>query len=151
VAGSSVRTAVLDNLWLADLTQMQATYAQCPEGRPGWFPVSVDRADAQLNTWRAVSIAHGSCNYEQSGKLCAMDLQWIRNGLYQCTCIHAFACTVVVRTKRYHGCRLCTGCCSVPPWRRTLPSSRIWILVRVWTGMRPGCPGAVHSVTGVGR
>jgi hypothetical protein len=26
VAGSSVRTAVLDNLWLADLTQM-ATYA----------------------------------------------------------------------------------------------------------------------------
>jgi hypothetical protein len=38
VAGSSVRTAVLDNLWLADLTQMQATYAQCPEGRPGWFP-----------------------------------------------------------------------------------------------------------------
>jgi hypothetical protein len=37
VAGSSVRTAVLDNLWLADLTQMQATYAQCPEGRPGWF------------------------------------------------------------------------------------------------------------------
>jgi hypothetical protein len=28
VAGSSVRTAVLDNLWLADLTQMQATYAQ---------------------------------------------------------------------------------------------------------------------------
>jgi hypothetical protein len=27
VAGSSVRTAVLDNLWLADLTQMQATYA----------------------------------------------------------------------------------------------------------------------------
>jgi hypothetical protein len=32
-----VRTAVLDNLWLADLTQMQATYAQCPEGRPGWF------------------------------------------------------------------------------------------------------------------
>jgi hypothetical protein len=24
-AGSSVRTAVLDNLWLADLTQMQAT------------------------------------------------------------------------------------------------------------------------------
>jgi hypothetical protein len=41
VAGSSVRTAVLDNLWLADLTQMQAT-AQCPEGRPGWFPVSAD-------------------------------------------------------------------------------------------------------------
>jgi hypothetical protein len=27
VAGSSVRTAVLDNLWLADLTQMQATRA----------------------------------------------------------------------------------------------------------------------------
>jgi hypothetical protein len=34
VAGSSVRTAVLDNLWLADLTQMQGS----PEGRPGWFP-----------------------------------------------------------------------------------------------------------------
>jgi hypothetical protein len=37
VAGSSVRTAVLDNLWLADLTQMQATYAQCPEADQGGF------------------------------------------------------------------------------------------------------------------
>jgi hypothetical protein len=53
VAGSSVRTAVLDNLWLADLTQMQATYAQCPEGRPGWFPKCLlIQGDAQLNTWR---------------------------------------------------------------------------------------------------
>jgi hypothetical protein len=30
-----VRTAVLDNLWLADLTQMQATYAR-PEGQGGF-------------------------------------------------------------------------------------------------------------------
>jgi hypothetical protein len=35
VAGSSVRTPYWIT-WLADLTQMQATYA-LPEGRPGWF------------------------------------------------------------------------------------------------------------------
>jgi hypothetical protein len=58
------------------------------------------------------------------------------------TCIRA--CTVVVH-KAIPWLPLCTGCCSVPPWRRTLPSSRIRILVRVWTGMRPR---AVHSVTG---
>jgi hypothetical protein len=58
-----VRTAVLDNLWLADLTQMQATYAQCPEGSQGGFQCLLIQADAQLNTWRC-SIAHGSCNYE---------------------------------------------------------------------------------------
>jgi hypothetical protein len=55
---SSVRTAVLDNLWLADLTQMQATYAQCPEADQGGFQCSADSGRCPA------SIAHGSCNYE---------------------------------------------------------------------------------------
>jgi acyl-CoA reductase-like NAD-dependent aldehyde dehydrogenase len=92
------------------------------------------QADAQLNTWRC-SIAHGSCNYECKE---ASSARWTvigsENGLYQCA--HAFvhdrgraqSDTMVAAVHR---------CCSVPPWRRTLPSSRIRILVRVWTGMRP--------------
>jgi hypothetical protein len=68
--------------------------------------------------------------------------------LYQCA--HAFVHALCVH-KRDTMVAAAPRCCSVPPWRRTLPSSRIRILVRVWTGMRPGCPGAVHSVTGVGR
>jgi hypothetical protein len=75
VAGSSVRTAVLDNLWLADLTQMQATYAQCPEGRPGFQCLLIQgRCPAEYlallpsHTARVITSA-------RSGKLCAMDLQ----------------------------------------------------------------------------
>jgi hypothetical protein len=49
---------------------------------------------------------------------------------------HAFVHALWSCTKRYHGCR-CAPDAAVPPWRRTLPSSRIRILVRVWTGMRP--------------
>jgi hypothetical protein len=80
----------------------------------------------------------------------ASSARWICNRIRKWalsvrTCIRA--CTVVVH-KAIPWLPLCTGCCSVPPWRRTLPSSRIRILVRVWTGMRPRCPGAVHSVTG---
>jgi hypothetical protein len=118
VAGSSVRTAVLDNLWLADLTQMQATYAQCPEGRPGWFPKCLLIQGRCPAEYLALLPSHGSCNYECK---VASSARWICNRIRKWalsvrTCIRA--CTVVVQ-KRYHGCR-CTGCC-VPPWRRTLP------------------------------
>jgi hypothetical protein len=62
---------------------------------------------------------------------------------------HAFVHALWSCTKRYHGCPLmhrmlqCAAMAS-----NALPSSGIRF--RVWTGMRPGCPGAVHSVT-VGR
>jgi hypothetical protein len=148
VAGS-VRTAVLDNLWLADLTQMQATSAM-PRGQtrvPKCLLIQ-GRCPAEYlallpsHTARVITSA-------RSGKLCAMDLQSdqkmgsISAHMHSCMhCGRAQSDTMVAAVHR---------CCSVPPWRRTLPSSRIRILVRVWTGMRPGCPGAVHSVTGVGR
>jgi hypothetical protein len=65
----------------------------------------------------------------RSGKLCA-DLQSDqKRALSVRTCIRA--CTVVVH-KAIPWLPLCTGCCSVPPWRRTLPSSRIRILVMDW-------------------
>jgi hypothetical protein len=104
VAGSSVRTAVLDNLWLADLTQMQATYAQCPEGRPGWFPKCLliqGRCPAEYlallpsHTARVITSA-------RSGKLCAMDLQ--SDQKMGSISAHMHSCMHCGRTKRYHGC-----------------------------------------------
>jgi hypothetical protein len=76
VAGSSVRTAVLDNLWLADLTQMQATYAPALRANQGGFQCLLiqGRCPAEYlallpsHTARVITSA-------RSGKLCAMDLQ----------------------------------------------------------------------------
>jgi hypothetical protein len=99
-----VRTAVLDNLWLADLTQMQAT-AQCPEGRPGWFPKCLliqGRCPAEYlallpsHTARVITSA-------RSGKLCAMDLQ--SDQKMGSISAHMHSCMHCGRTKRYHGCR----------------------------------------------
>jgi hypothetical protein len=36
--GGSVREAVLTNLWLTALNQLQPTYVRCPEGKPSWLP-----------------------------------------------------------------------------------------------------------------
>jgi hypothetical protein len=69
-----VRTAVLDNLWLADLTQMQATYAQSLRADQGGFKVSAD-SGPMPRIPGAAPIAHGSCNYECKEWLSAMDLQ----------------------------------------------------------------------------
>jgi hypothetical protein len=30
--------AVLTNLWLTALNQLQPTYVRCPEGKPSWLP-----------------------------------------------------------------------------------------------------------------
>jgi hypothetical protein len=38
VEGGSVREAVLTNLWLTALNQLQPTYVRCPEGKPSWLP-----------------------------------------------------------------------------------------------------------------
>ena len=76
VAGSPVRTAILDNLWLAGLTQMQATYAQCPEGRPGWLPkclLNQGRCPAEYLTLLPSPVARVITS-ARSSKLCAMDL-----------------------------------------------------------------------------
>jgi hypothetical protein len=32
------REAVLTNLWLTALNQLQPTYVRCPEGKPSWLP-----------------------------------------------------------------------------------------------------------------
>ena len=140
VAGSSVRTAVLDNLWLAGLTQMQTTYAQCPEGRPGWLPkclLNQGRCPAEYLTLLPSPVARVITS-ARSGKLCAMDLIRISSlGPSVHTCIRA--CTVVVRSPTPWR-QLCTGCCSVQPWSRTLPSSRLRTLASVLIGMRPRMP-----------
>lgn len=76
VEGGSVRTAVLNNLWLAALTRMQSTYALCPEGRPGWLPKCLlvqGRRPAEYLSLLPSSVARVITS-ARSGKLCAMDL-----------------------------------------------------------------------------
>jgi hypothetical protein len=147
VAGSSVRTAVLDNLWLADLTQMQATYAQCPEGRPGWFQ-SVCWADAQLNTWRCSHRTARVITSARSGKLCAMDLQSDQKmgsiSAHMHSCMHCGRAQSDTMVAAVHRMLQCAAMASNV-------SSRIRILVRVWTGMRPRMPWCCPFCHRVGR
>jgi hypothetical protein len=77
----------------------------------------------------AAPIAHGSCNYECKEWQALRDGR-IRNALSVRTCIRACTCS-----KAIPWLPLCTGCCSVPPWRRTLPSSRIGF----WSEYGLGC------------
>jgi hypothetical protein len=46
-----VREAVLTNLWLTALNQLQPTYVRCPEGKPSWLPDCLIKAGTLLNIW----------------------------------------------------------------------------------------------------
>jgi hypothetical protein len=114
VAGSSVRTAVLDNLWLADLRCSNTR----PEGRPGWFQCLLiqGRCPAEYLALLPSHTARVITSASSARWICNRIRKW---ALSVRTCIRA--CTVVVH-KAIPWLPLCTGC-SVPPWRRTLPSS----------------------------
>jgi hypothetical protein len=125
VAGSS-KSVHWDNR-LADPRRCRQPTRNALRADQGGFQ-SAFRADAQLNT--LLFIAHGSCNYE------CKEWQALRDGsaigsemalsvrMHSCMhCGRAQSDTMVAAVHRM--------CCSVPPWRRTLPSSRIRILVRV--------------------
>jgi hypothetical protein len=43
--------AVLTNLWLTALNQLQPTYVRCPEGKPSWLPDCLIKAGTLLNIW----------------------------------------------------------------------------------------------------
>jgi hypothetical protein len=49
----SAREAVLTNLWLTALNQLQPTYVRCPEGKPSWLLVTacLIKAGTLLNIW----------------------------------------------------------------------------------------------------
>jgi hypothetical protein len=50
--GRSVREAVLTNLWLTALNQLQPTYVRCPEGKPSWLQTAcLIKAGTLLNIW----------------------------------------------------------------------------------------------------
>jgi hypothetical protein len=90
---------------------------QCPEGEDqGGFKVSAGSGRAQLNTWRSHRTARVITS-ARSGKLCAVfeiGSNWALSN-----CAHAFdACAWSIQSTTM--VPLCTGCCSVPPWRRTL-------------------------------
>jgi hypothetical protein len=52
VEGGSVREAVLTNLWLTALNQLQPTYVRCPEGKPSWPQTAcLIKAGTLLNIW----------------------------------------------------------------------------------------------------
>jgi hypothetical protein len=44
-----VREAVLTNLWLTALNQLQPV--RCPEGKPSWLPDCLIKAGTLLNIW----------------------------------------------------------------------------------------------------
>jgi hypothetical protein len=47
-----VREAVLTNLWLTALNQLQPTYVRCPEGKPApRLPACLIKAGTLLNIW----------------------------------------------------------------------------------------------------
>jgi hypothetical protein len=46
-----VREAVLTNLWLTALNQLQPTYVRCPEGKPSWLPDCLLDQGTLLNIW----------------------------------------------------------------------------------------------------
>jgi hypothetical protein len=47
-----VSEAVLTNLWLTALNQLQPTYVRCPEGKPSWLPrLLAVKARTLLNIW----------------------------------------------------------------------------------------------------
>ena len=74
--GGSVRTAVLNNLWMAGLTRMQSTYALCPEGKPGWLPKCLTLQGRRLAEYLSVlpSTVVRVTTSARSGQLCAMDM-----------------------------------------------------------------------------
>jgi hypothetical protein len=68
-----VREAVLTNLWLTALNQLQPTYVRCPEGKPSWLPDCWIKAGTLLNIW--LYFHHGRVIASaRSGKLCVLDL-----------------------------------------------------------------------------
>jgi hypothetical protein len=105
-----VRTAVLDNLWLADLTQMQATYA-CPRADQGGFQCLLIQGRCPAE-YLALLPSHGSCNYE------CKEWQALRDGfaigsenglsVRTCACMHcgrAQSDTMVAAVHRMLQCR----------------------------------------------
>jgi hypothetical protein len=135
VAGSSVRTAVLDNGWLISRRCRQPTRNALRADQGGFQCLLIQgRCPAEylallhrtrLRVLTSASSARWICNR-------------IRKWLYQCA--HAFV-HALWSHKAIPWLPLCTGCCSVPPWRRTLPSSRIRFWSEYGLGCVPGCPG----------
>jgi hypothetical protein len=50
-----VREAVLTNLWLTALNQLQPTYVRCPEGKPSWPRLCLIKAGTLLNICTSIT------------------------------------------------------------------------------------------------
>jgi hypothetical protein len=51
-----VREAVLTNLWLTALNQLQPTYVRCPEGKSSWLPDRLLDQGRNVAEYRCTSI-----------------------------------------------------------------------------------------------
>jgi hypothetical protein len=103
-----VREAVLTNLWLTALNQLQPTYVRCPEGKPSWLPdCLLDQAGTLLNIWLPSSRdARASAGVESS--VC-----WIYGWTRRLT-VPAGACThacIAARLRVIPWKLACTACC----------------------------------------
>jgi hypothetical protein len=72
VEGGSVREAVLTNLWLTALNQLQPTYVRCPEGKPSWLPDCLLDQGRNVAEYLAVLPSRDArVTSARSGTLCA--------------------------------------------------------------------------------
>jgi hypothetical protein len=71
-----VREAVLTNLWLTALNQLQPTYVRCPEGKPSWLPDCLLDQGRNVAEYLAVLPSRDArvIASARSGKLCVLDL-----------------------------------------------------------------------------
>jgi hypothetical protein len=71
-----VREAVLTNLWLTALNQLQPTYVRCPEGKPSWLPdCLLDQGGTLLNIWLYFHHGTHACSARSGNSVC-----WITAG-----------------------------------------------------------------------
>jgi hypothetical protein len=68
-----VREAVLTNLWLTALNQLQPTYVRCPEGKPSWLPDCL--LDQGRNVAEYLAVLPSRDARVLGGKLCVLDLR----------------------------------------------------------------------------
>jgi hypothetical protein len=106
-----VREAVLTNLWLTALNQLQPTYVRCPEGKPSWLPDCLLDQGRNVAEYLAVLPSRDArvIASARSGKLCVLD-GWTRR-----LTVPAGACThacIAARLRVIPWKLACTACCT---------------------------------------
>jgi hypothetical protein len=105
-----VREAVLTNLWLTALNQLQPTYVRCPEGKPSSQTACLIKAGTLLNIWLYfITDARVIASARVESSVC-----WIYGWTRRLT-VPAGACThacIAARLRVIPWKLACTACCT---------------------------------------